>query len=465
MIESILRDAGKILQQAEANQRDLQNAMRSLSPEIRQESGDGTSSTLTRAQNALNVAGPIQTMRNEATAALDRMRDQESKAERLYGQANDEYERTSTAIRNAGGHYMDKEMEWAKEARRMYEQAAALMSAGSGQRKEAEQKARRALNRAKEALSSVEQAQRDIKALRIETEARLHAEEEARRITEEKRREAVIAIEKAKAAIQRLEDLPHGKFQPGDAEKVGRLLSSADTMLHNTQFTEALSMATQASQEANRLIETISTAWQEFQRLKAEAEGEAQSLQITMDAIDKDLIIAWSDDQTILKQVETAMLDVRRDIDAEKFEHAAAQSKQVNESLRRSFQNAAENQSLNEKRETIGEAIMEALEEIGFETSYAPGSRTVPLHINGQTPDVKGKGDFDIEIPLDGHVDFEVKAAAGDTSCVAAIQALQKRLAQRGIHWETTNWGHAEGARTDGVKTKVGVKEKIKVKG
>lgn len=464
-IESILQETGKLLKQMESGSRELKSVLQSLTPEIQRVLGD-KADAIFQAQSVLNASGKVQELRNEAGSSLARMQEQETNATRIFDRANKAYQSASDALNRASGdHYMQQEKDRADEARHLYEQASSVLATGARHRKEAEQKARTALNRAKEAVSAIEQAQRKVLSIRTEAQARLKAEEDARRITEQKKRDAVIAVEKAKAAFQSLEDLPHEKFHPGGAIKAAQRLDSAETMLRDNRFDEAASSANQAGQEATRLIESVSNAWQEFQRRKAEAEGNIQVLRIAFDNLDRNLISTWADDQTVLRNVETALQKANQEIENENFDQASEQAKMANDLLSQSLHNAAENQSLNEKREVTCEAIMDALEELGFETAYQSGNRTSPLRIAGHTPDIKGKGDFAIDIPLDGNVDFKVTAAAGDTSCVAAVQDLQKRLAQRGIRWETTNWGHADGVKPAGTKTQVKEAERVKIKG
>ena len=106
-----------------------------------------------------------------------------------------------------------------------------------------------------------------------------------------------------------------------------------------------------------------------------------------------------------------------------------------------------------DRRNEIGAAILDVLEEMHFDVSWDAGTRDQPLRLAGQTADESERGDFTVAIPLSGEVDFEVTATEGDTACVAAVQQLQAKLAERGIGWKTTDWGQAQDAAKAGPGT------------
>jgi hypothetical protein len=168
-------------------------------------------------------------------------------------------------------------------------------------------------------------------------------------------------------------------------------------------------------------------------------------LAAAVESADGELLAAWSPAPDALEQARTALEAARAALARETFEEAADGAGAAAGRLAGALHAAAQAHSLDERRTHLGEAIMDTLEELGFEVSFERGTRTDPLRISGQTPDTSGRGDFDVALPLDGEVGFRVEAAEGDVSCVAAVEALRERLAERGFGWSTTDWGHAHG--------------------
>jgi hypothetical protein len=402
---------------------------------------------------------------SDAQQRMDDARRETRQTEDIYSRANDVYEQTVAAVRQAGSHYLNKEMEWAQEARRLYDQAASGLQRASGSRKQAEEAARAALQKAKEALAHTENLERQVNAVRTEGEANLRAEEDARRITEQKRRDALLAIEKVKAALDHIENTPHEKFLPGEIANLRSGQKALTSLFEKGDFDRAKGEAENLLTASRRAEEKIIQAVHEYEHRKAQAEGQANVLKQTLANMERGLITEWSDAPAAIKMAEAALKEAQEFIWDERFDQAAQLAGDADRHLKEALRTAAENKTSNEKRETISDAVMEVLEELGFEVSWEPGTRTAPLRISGMTPDQQGKGDFDIVIPLDGQVDFEINTPSGDTTCVAAVEALQKRLAERGIvRWQTTDWGHAHGSQPIVEKTKVREKEKIKTK-
>jgi hypothetical protein len=390
---------------------------------------------------------------DNARSALQQAHQKAAQAESLKQQANHTfaqgehlYERAAESNRRLDPHYRQPEMEWAKQAQALFEQAASELAQAAQARRKAERAAVEALRLAGQAVATAISSHQHIQALQAEAEARRRAEEEARRIAEQQKREAALALAQAHAAFNRLATLPHDKFCPGKADRIKRSLDAADQAMAAGQFTEATSIARQIPEAVGQLEQEVIQAQQAFERRRAEAEAEISALAAAIGSADAQLVAQWSDEPQALAQAQSALQAAQHAVAAEDFAAAAQQAQAARQALAQALNSAAENRSADEKRRFIGQAIMDALTELGFQVSFEPGSRTEPLRIAGQTADEQGRGDFDIALPLEGEVDFEVNAPAGDTTCVAAVQELQKRLAERGIRWETTDWGHAKGA-------------------
>ncbi len=409
-----------------------------------------------------------------AQAALNRARRQANKAEQLKRQANETfsqgerlYEQAAAANRRLDPHDRRPEMEWAKQAQALFDQAADELATAARARREAERIAVQALQQAQQAHAALSSSARHVQAIRAEAEARRRAEEEARRITEQQRREATLAVEQARAAFQRLAELPHDKFCPGEGDEIKRSLDAAAQALAQGHFAAASAAATPISERVRQLEEKVRQAQRDYERQRAEAEAEVKALVAAVKSADEKLLAEWSDNPQALEHARQALRSAQQAIASERFSEAVNHAQAACQVLAQALNTAAENKSADEKRQIVGQAVMDVLAELGFEVSYQLGSRTEPMRIAGQTPEPTGKGDIDIALPLQGEVNFEVNTPHGDTTCVATVQELQKRLAERGIRWETTDWGHAEGATAGAParqQEKVTEQQKIKSK-
>jgi tetratricopeptide (TPR) repeat protein len=349
MLEQLQQETGVALRQAEEVTRRLRAALAKLTPQMqRSASGsvDSAQAEMARVEQWLSEA---KTASAQAQHTLAQVQAHEQKAERLFQEAEQEYNRAARAIRQAGDHYLHQEMAWAEQAQALYDRAAAELTAAARLRQSAQQT-------------------------------------------------VVTALQHAQAVA------------------------------------------------ATRLEETLTAAQREFARQRAAAEADLRALEVTLENLDATLLETWSDTPAALTEARQTLESIRDLMQSGTFEEAKRLTQAARQALGDALRSAAENQSAHEKREQIGAQVMGALEELGFDVSFESGSRTEPLRIAGQTPDPTGKGDFDIAIPLAGAVNFEVNTPEGDITCLAAVEALQKRLAARGMVWQTTHWGHAEGA-------------------
>lgn len=208
----------------------------------------------------------------------------------------------------------------------------------------------------------------------------------------------------------------------------------------------------------------ILEAQRQLAERRAKAEAEVNDLEAVFNSVDSELINEWSGEKDILSIAHEELEVIKKLLESEKPEEAAIRAEKVKKSLDAAMRSAAENKESDERRTRTGHAIMDALRELDFDVSFEKGSTSQPMRISGQTVDETGKGDFDIEMPLNGEVDFEVTAQEGDISCVAAIKELQNRLSKKGVSWNTINWGHAEGAEISNIKVKTVEKVKGKIK-
>lgn len=467
-IANVLREVESLLDQMAREAASLQREIEALTGNLERYAPEVASS-------AKKAADQARREWEEAKAAVEQARRKMAEAERLksagnrtFEQGEREYEQAAEAVRRAGSGYLYLEMEWAKQAQRLFDIAAAQLAQAAQARQEAERAAVTALQRARQARSAVADALQQAQTARAEASARQRAEEEARRIAEQQRRAALLAVEQARAALNRLNDIPHSKFFPGQGARIKEALEAAVQALNANRLQDALALAQPIPNQVMRLEAATRQAQQEYERRRAEAEAEIGALAAAIEGVDPKLVSEWANDPQALDRARRALQSAREAMAAERFSEAKQQAQAAHQALAQALRSAAENKSADEKRQIIGQAIMQTLEELGFDVSYEPGTRTEPMRISGQTPDVSGKGDFDIALPLEGEVHFEVNTPPGDRSCVAAVQELEKRLAERGILWKTTHWGHAEGATeaaTGRQKVKETQQQKVKAKG
>jgi hypothetical protein len=426
---------------AQAARRDA-DALRGEAEALSPEAVKAAQAAAARAEQAVAAAreGVADTARGLAAAERS-----EQSARELFERAEAAYASALAAVRAAGAHYLNNEMSSARAVQRMYDQAAAELRDAEKKRKEAERAAASALRAAGEARGAGAAARDRVRGARAEVEARRRAEEEARRITEEGRRRATLALEEARGALAALAELPHAQFAPGAADEAGRALAQAARGMADGRFDEVRAQAGRIRDQVGEVAARVAQAAREHALRRAEAESRVGVLAAAVESADGELLAAWSPTPDALDQARAALETARAALQREAFEEAGDGAGTAAERLAGTLHAAAQAHSLDERRAHLGEAIMDTLEELGFEVSFERGSRTDPLRISGQTPDATGRGDFDVALPLEGEVDFRVEAAEGDVSCVAAVEALRERLAERGFGWSTTDWGHAEG--------------------
>jgi hypothetical protein len=431
--------------------REATQLLESMGPQLREVAGDSVRAAQSLIQEARRLSSESGDSFNAARDASAQASNQENTASATHRHANQVYDEAEAALRRASNHYLRREMDQAEAATRLFNQAERELADAARSRGTAAGHANQAVRHAEAAASAAQNALNTVRATRAEAEARQRAAEEARRIAEEKQRNATLAFDGARAAFGRLAELPHAKFRPGAGDEVQRSLNSAQQFLKDGDWDTAMHSATQTERRARQIEEEVRAAQQEYERLRTEAEAQMQQLASTIEGTDADLIRDWADDSEALRKVETARQAAQAAMDNEEFESVGTQAQAAREILVQALHTAAQNKSRHEVREEIGEAVMDVLQDLGFDVSSDDGTRTKPLRIAGQTPETSGRGDFNVSIPLSGEVNFLVNTPDGDTSCVAAVKELQKRLAERGIEWNTTDWGHAEGSQEGGI--------------
>lgn len=370
MNDSLLRN--KSIEQEINNIKKLTNEINGINEKISKE----------LIKTSLKLEKEISKLREEAVNAsknakisFEDSQDAEDEANDAFERANAEYLKAKEMLENSfGNHYKEKEMDFAREAHRLFDIA-------------------------KEKL-------KDAQAKRIIT----------RKKAEESLKKSISALNSAKLAVEEL--------------------------------------------KGNKILE----AQRQLVAKRAKAEAEVNALEAVFNSVDTELINEWSDEKDILSVAHKELEVIKKLLASEKPEEAGIRAEKVKKSLDDAMRNAAENKESDERRTRTGYAIMDALRELDFDVSFEKGSASEPMRISGQTVDETGKGDFDIEMPLNGEVDFEVTAQEGDISCVAAIKELQNRLIKKGVSWNTTNWGHAEGAEISNVKIKTVEKVRGKMK-
>ena len=462
-IDALLKDTTAILRENTAGERELNAAQQSITAEMTRIAAAGMASAVAAAQSAQTVAAQAQQALQQAQDSVRAAKQQQTSADSIFAQANKAYEEAAAALSAAGQHYLQGPMAQARRAKEQFNRANAEIEAAARTRKQAEGQAGEALRAARNAASALAGARGQIASATSEAQALLRAEADARRISEEKQRLAMLSFGQAHAAIATVASLPHEKFSPGELAKEQQTLARIKAVLDKGEYDAANAQAAQLCRQARLLEEQVTRARQEWEGRKNAADASLRELEVAIAGADPALIGAWSSQADALDTARQVADALGRQISAERFDGVPSDAVQAHEALMAALLSAAEHQRDHEKRLAIGEAVMDVMEELGFDVSYDAGSRDAPLRISGQTPEVSGRGDFDIAIPLTGEVDFKLNTPEGDTTCVATIEALQDKLRDRGVAWNTTNWGHAEG-HADTEQTKTRQREKIRLK-
>lgn len=462
-LKSLLRKAQDALGNADRSS----GAVAAASAELAQARGD-----IPAVGAARSSIGQAQGRLDEAKAAAAAAREALAQAVKLDGQAGAtfklaqaEYDRAERDLRNSGGHYLRSEMEGAQRAKALFDQAAREGAQAATARAAAKQAAARAMDTASSATSAASTAVSRSAAARKESDERIRAEAEARRIAEEAKRRATLAVDAARGAIGGLDAESCDKFRPGQRSGLAQRLAGAEQSLNRGDSGSAERAATPLPPEAAQLAGAVAEARREFERLRAQALSGVAQLESAIEGSDGPLIGKWSDTPQALDDARRSLAQAQAAIAAEDFAGATGVCSTQVAALAEATRTAAESVAADARRTSIGEAVMDVLEEMGFDVSFEQGSKTEPLRIAGQTADAQGKGDFDLEIPLDGEVDFEVTAQQGDGSCSSAVLGLQKRLAERGVGWQTTDWGYGhEPTEQEAVRTQTRTVEETRTR-
>lgn len=446
----LLKTADGLENEAARSAREASQVLDDLTPELRNAAGEALSDVTFLVNDSANRAREAKTQRDEVRGLLDRSKAKSKEAGNTHNRATQALDSAQAALNAKGSHYLTAEMEQARGATKLFSQAEQELGEATRIRQQASQRANAAIQRAEEAKATARSAVQRTQSLRAEAQKRVADEAQARRIAEEKHRQATLALNNAQSAMDSLRDSPHDKFRPGALAEIENLVSAAQGKLNSQQWDDCIRQSREIEQRGQRLVQEIAEAQREYERKRAESEARIQSLLATIDGADGTRITEWANTPNAYAEAQRAATSARDALNREAWSEANSLSQNAQSQLTQATESAARNQSQNEVRVEIGEAVMDVLEELNFEVSTIPGSRNEPLRINAMTPDTAGGGDFDVSIPLSGEVDFRVETPDGSTSCVAAVRELQDRLKARGVNWQMTDWGHAQGAEGTG---------------
>lgn len=378
----------------------------------------------------------------------------EEAARQAHGAAQVEYDKAVQGLRQAGEHYLRNQMDWALTSRRLFDEAGEQAKRAAGLRSASKSLAGQALDHAQRGTAHSAHALAQARAAARAADERARAAAEAARIAAENERRATTAVAGARISVGSLDPTVVDKFVPLVRAELSDRVTRATAALSAGRTDEALDLVEGVEERASRVASDAARSKQDWDAARAVALGAQQELDSLLEAVDAGLVADWAANGSAESDARGVADTVTALIDGEEFEKAAAEARRGRDALAAATASAAAAKGQDLRRQEVGEAIMDVLEELGFDISFDEGTRDEPLRISGQTADTTGRGDFDIEIPLDGEVDFEVTAAGGDVSCVNAIRSLQERLSERGIDWHVTDWGHAEGAQDAATRVK-----------
>jgi hypothetical protein len=354
-----------------------------------------------------------------------------------------------------GQHNLHAEFAKAQAAKASFDVAKRQAEAAAGKRSQAKSACADAVTKANSAGSAARQAASSISAALSAELERRRREEEARRIAEAALRAAAEAAAAAGAAVSAVPSDDAAKFAPADLKAVRGDLEAAQRALARNDAAGAQNAAKRARDAAPRLAERVRTARGEFDKSQAAAKTAIATLEAAIAGADPTLINDWSDQPNALRDAKQAMSRAGTALNRETFDVATDEATKATKCLNAAANVAAEAHEANDRRNRVGQSILETLEAMHFDVSFEPGTRDGALRIAGETAEADGRGSFDIQIPLSGEVHFEVQANRGDVSCVAAVTQLQERLATQGVGWTVTDWGQAKGAKATGGATNI----------
>lgn len=443
-VDSMRSKLAVLLREADELRRDLRDVV----SRITSASHDGEETAAARRAVAAAEAA-LDGSRDHAAALAEGSRaadSAEETARRAHAAAQVEYDKAEQGLRRAGDHYLRNQMEWAVAARRLFDEAGQQAKVAAELRSASKTLARESLEDAQRSVAIARHALARASAAEQAAQARARAAAESARIAAERERIATAAVADARISVESLDATVVDKFVPNVRAELADIVSQASSTLAVGRADDALRLVEGVAARAVGTSAEAARAKHKWDQEKARALSAQQELDSLLEAVDEDLVARWSDQGAAASEARRTADALGGMIAGEDFEAAAAAAARARDALASATASAAEAKGQDLRRREVGEAIMDVLEDLGFDISYEDGSRDEPLRISGQVADATGRGDFDIEIPLDGEVDFEVTAEAGDVGCVKAIQGLQERLAERGIAWSVTDWGHAEGA-------------------
>lgn len=393
--------------------------------------------------------------------------DAEAQAKRAYDAAQVEYDRAERGLREAGSHYLHNQMAWAQAARQKFEEAGRLATRAAELRSGSKKTSSKAIENAESAMAGARRALTGATSAVRAGEERARAVAEAQRIAEENRRAAAQAVGQARIAVDALDAADVDKFSPGTRADAAQRVATAEGAYERGDFDAAHRAVDGLEVELARVAAQCTEARRRWEAERAAAVATRSELEAALDSADAALVEQWAQDAAAIANARTTLGDVDRLLADEAFGDAGTAAAAARDAVAAAMADAAAAKGQDVRRREIGDAILDVLEELGFDTSFEHGDRDAPLRINGQTSTPDGRGDFDIEIPLDGEIDFEVTAPEGDITCVNAIGNLRSRLAEQGIEWTVTDWGHAEGHVAGATQTKIQEKtqEKTRSKG
>lgn len=412
--------------------------------------GPAASAVRSAAQAARDTADRATSAVTRAMGVVENAQQVEAQANTRLEEASAQYQAARDALASVkGDHYMHGPMEQAKQARTLYEEAARLLERAAKERKEAKKQLEKALEEANNAASQAAAVVARAEGVREEARVVLAAEEEARRITEARRRDALTRMGVARAALARVAALPHEKFAPTVLLGLEARLRAAEdaARMGMGDFGNAASEAVLA--DAERAASDVAQAQAAWERRRDAAVTGVALLDAALAGVsDPAFIREWADDRDALDRATVTRETVNAHVRAERFEDAVGAAESARNAVTAAIESAARNHSLDQQRTETAEAVVDVLNDLGFQVGDEPGNRTQAYRIVGQMPGLDETGDILIELPLEGEVHFEVRHEAGDASCVASVRALQERLRDRGVEWNVTHWGHAEGVNT-----------------
>lgn len=276
-------------------------------------------------------------------------------------------------------------------------------------------------------------------------------QEKKRRITEEKKRNALNLVDELQSLRKDIESKDFKKFAKGkySSSSVGNRIDSVIDSISKEDYDYAINAGKKLKTDLKNIADCIDAAQQVWVTAKTRAEKAFADAQAEIALINKADLKKYSGINFIEIDKMFAVIEkASNKIAVERFDEALQDINSGMKKISEVNEVAIKNKELWETRIAIAESIIDALKESKYDEpcSYLENENDElsDLGIVAATPN--GVGDMTLMIKLTGEVSFEVANIdkGREQLCINSVRDMQARLFENGISFDVTDWGNAE---------------------